>query len=176
MVGAVFLLVLLGLLIAARALSGGTGAGGARPVADIQCDQQEQLATHYHAHLDIIYKGQPVPVPGQIGISSSAHCLYWLHTHDDSGVIHIEAPKSDANRKFTLGDFFQIWHQPLSPTQVATLKVGSGEQVKVWVDGQPYSGDPTTVVLKSHEQVVIEIGPPFTEPPPTFNWPPDLPQ
>jgi hypothetical protein len=38
------------------------------------------------------------------------------------------------------------------------------------VDGKPYTGDPAKVVLKSHSDVVVEIGPPFTDPPPAFDW------
>ena len=31
-------------------------------------------------------------VPADIGIPQSANCLYWVHTHDNSGIIHIESP------------------------------------------------------------------------------------
>jgi hypothetical protein len=167
-----------------RVASGGGSSGpNTQPVANIKCQAGEQVAVHYHAHLTILYKGTPVTVPHGIGIPgaqldpnsqtpyvATGTCFYWLHTHDDSGVIHIEAPQSDANRQFTLGNFFAIWGQPLSTGKVATLKVGKGEQMKVWVDGKPYSGDPSRVVLKAHQQVVIEIGPPFTDPPPGYTF------
>jgi len=102
-----------------------------------------------------------------VGITST--CLYWMHTHQSSGIVHIEAPRESASRQFTLGDFFQVWGQPLSNRQVATFKLGSGDQLKMWVDGQPYTGDPRKIVLKSHTQVVLEIGPQFVDPP-TFDW------
>jgi len=35
-----------------------------------------------------------------------AKCIYWLHTHDDSGLIHMESP---INQSFTLRQFFKIW-------------------------------------------------------------------
>jgi hypothetical protein len=139
-------------------------------IANIRCDTGEQLAVHYHAHLEIRHQGTPATVPAQIGIPNGGSCFYWMHTHDTSGIIHIEAPRESASRQFTLGEFFQVWGQPLSSKQVATLNVGSGEQVKAWVNGQPYTGDPSKIVLKSHEQLVIEIGPPFTDPPPTYTW------
>jgi hypothetical protein len=149
--------------------SSSSGPSG-ETVANIPCNTNEQLAVHYHAHLDILYHNQQVKLPANVGIQST--CLYWTHTHDDTGVIHIEAPKSSATRKFKLGEFFKVWGQPLSTKQVATINVASGEQVKCWVNGQPYSGDPANVTLASHEQIVIEIGPPFTDPPPTFAWDP----
>ena len=167
----------IGLLIWYRVQTG-SGASSAlnagKPVANIQCQNGEQLAVHYHAHVDIIWKNQPVSIPANTGIPPGGNCLYWLHTHDDSGVIHIEAPQGDGNRQFTLGNFFQIWGQPLSRKQVATIPVGSGDQLKVWVNGIPYTGDPSKIVLKEKEQIVLEIGPPFSEPPPTFTWPANL--
>ena len=34
-----------------------------QPVAAVKCETGEQLATHFHTHLTILYKGQPVNVP-----------------------------------------------------------------------------------------------------------------
>lgn len=144
------------------------------PVAGVSCQAGEQLAVHYHAHLTIIYDGTSANVPAQIGIKSK--CLYWLHTHDTTGVIHIEAPKSAAGRQFTLGDFFAVWQQPLGPRRVATLSVPSGQSLKVWVDGRSYTRALSGIVLNSHTDVVLEIGPPFVEPPPQFTWPASLPK
>lgn len=148
---------------------GGSGVNG-QPVANIRCDSGEQLAVHYHAHITILYKGQPVYIPGQVGIIGS-QCFYWMHTHSTSGIVHIEAPKDSSSRQFTVGDFFQVWDQPLTSKKVTTFTVGKGESVKAWVDGKPYDGDPRKIVLKSHTNVVIEVGPPFQDtPPPPFDW------
>jgi hypothetical protein len=163
-VGGVFLVVFIVLVVLYRINA--TPLSG-QPVANIRCDSSEQLAVHYHAHIDVIYKGQPAAIPAQIGINST--CFYWMHTHQTSGIVHIEAPKDSASRGFTLGDFFAVWHQPLNSKQVATFKLGKGDQVKVWVDGKPYTGDPSKVVMKSHTQVVVEIGPEFGDPP-AFDW------
>ena len=48
---------------------------------------------------------QLYPIPANVGIIPEK-CIYWLHTHDNSGLIHIESP---IKRNFTLGDFLQIW-------------------------------------------------------------------
>src|SRR5205085_2307606 len=77
-----------------------------QPVDGVYCDQGEQSAFHIHAHLTIYVNGQPVPVAQGVGIPTDNSCLYWLHTHDTTGVVHIEAP---ANHSFTLGQFFDIW-------------------------------------------------------------------
>ena len=167
-VGGIFTVAFVVLLVLYYIASrGGSGVNG-QPVANIKCDSGEQLAVHYHAHVTILYQGAPVNIPANTGIQSG--CFYWMHTHTTTGIIHIEAPKDSAARGFTLGDFFAVWNQPLSSKQVATFKVGSGDELKVWVDGKPYTGNVRNIVLKSHTQVVVEIGPPFTDPPPTYDW------
>src|SRR5690242_9910791 len=57
----------------------------------IECDAVEYGTFHVHAHLDVFVNGQPYIVPSQVGIIDGT-CLYWLHTHNTSGIIHIEAP------------------------------------------------------------------------------------
>jgi hypothetical protein len=139
-----------------------------KKVGAVQCNPGEQLQTHYHAHLAIIQDGQDRPIPGQIGITDS--CLYWLHTHDTSGVIHIEAPADQTNHTFTLGDFFDVWGQPLDSTHVATFTLTSDEKLVAYVDGQLYTGDPASIPLKSHTTIVLEIQPPAVVPPPSYTW------
>ena len=141
---------------------------GTKKVGYVQCNPGEQLQTHYHAHLTIIQDGQERSLPPQIGITGT--CLYWLHTHDSSGIIHIEAPADQKNHTFTLGDFFDVWGQPLDATHVATLTVGSDQTLVAYVDGSIYTGDPRSIPLKSHTQVVLEIQPPAVNPPPAYTW------
>lgn len=146
---------------------GDTATGGQGQTVDgVRCDRGEQLAFHVHAHLFILKDGNRQPVSAGIGIPGSplARCFYWLHTHDRTGAIHIEAP---AQSSFTLGQFFDIWGQTLSSTRVARIDVSSG-QFTVFVDGRPFTGDPRDVPLKPHTQVVIEIGKQVA--PPTFDF------
>jgi hypothetical protein len=135
------------------------------PVDGIPCTS-EMLIYHVHAHLDIEYLGRPITVPAYVGIRDNT-CLYWLHTHDASGVIHIEAPHKVAK---TLGNFFDIWGQPLSRQRVATKPVPAGKSMKVWVNGKLFTGDPRSIVLTAHERITIDIGPPFPGPQP-FTFP-----
>jgi hypothetical protein len=156
----------------AAALTASAQAGGVAsltgPVDGIPCELTERLLYHVHAHLAIIANGQPVAVPANIGIPG--RCIYWLHTHDTTGVIHIEAP---APRAFDLGTFFDIWRQPLTASQVLDFTADAGHSLQFFVDGQPYSGDPRQIQLGAHTLVTIEYGPPFAAPPP-FTFPPGL--
>lgn len=170
-VAAAALVVVIGLLVWYKL---GTKPGPGAPIDNIQCASGEQTANLYHAHLTILYQETPVPIPANIGVQSS--CLYWIHTQDESGILAVGLPKGQEKTPITLGQFFQVWGQPLSSQKVATLDVGSGQQVRVWVNGTRYHGDPNSIVLSSHKDITIEIGPPFQDPPPAYSWQPTDPK
>lgn len=141
------------------------------PVDNIYCDQLEQTAYHVHAHLSIYIDGKPVPVAQGVGIATdqqrqNVSCYYWLHTHDSSGVVHIEAP---AGRSFTLGNFFDIWggqFQQLGyPSQ---LDLSSGWQA--YVNGKPYNGDFHKIQLNAHTLITLAYNSPNAKPDTTYNW------
>jgi len=109
------------------AAASATEAGGS-PVGAIECSSSEQTLFHIHARLTVFVNGAARLVPLGIGIPraqaestsagpfvGSGSCFYWLHTHAADGIIHIESP---IHRLYTLGNFFDIWGQPLSSTQV----------------------------------------------------------
>lgn len=153
----------------AYALAGGT-------VGNVSCSSTEQLAYHRHVHLAIFVHGQPRSVPPGVGMEPpvqtqdtrqgkfavTAKCFYWLHTHAQDGVIHIESP---VDITFTLGSFFALWHQSLSSNQIGPY---SGSVVAT-VDGARWSGDPSTIPLKQHAQIVLNLGRPVVKPPP-ISW------
>jgi hypothetical protein len=128
----------------------------------------EQLAYHVHAHLAIYADGQPVAVPGNIGIERT--CISWLHTHDDSGVLHIEAP---AARTYNLGAFFHVWGQPLDATHLLDRTADGQHEVQAFVNGQRFAGAPEAIPLNPYAVIVLEYGPPFV-PPPAYTFPSGL--
>src|SRR5919197_3717658 len=108
-------------------------------VDGIQCNPMEHVAFHIHTHLDIFINGKSFTVPSQIGIKSDERCLYWLHTHDDSGIIHVETPEK---RDFTLGQFFDIWNEKFSNSQIFnyTTTSSGGDTLSVYINGHKISG------------------------------------
>jgi hypothetical protein len=140
------------------------GATG-RPVDGITADDAEQLAFHIHAHLQIYVDGRLRAVPAGIGVVpplqvertaegpfvSGGAGIYWLHTHDGSGVVHIESP---VVRTFTLGELFDLWGQPLGPDQVGPAR----GPVTALVDGRTAGGDPRAVPLTAHAVVQLDVG------------------
>ena len=135
---------------------------GGLPIDGIHCDRQEGAAEHIHAHLSLYDRGRAVALPANVGIPMSAQCLYWLHTHSDDGVIHIESP---VRRTFTLGEFFDIWGPELSATRAGPVVAPQRRRLVIVVNGKPWSGDPRAIVLHDHESIVIQNGPPFAHPP-----------
>ena len=152
----------------AVAIAGCTQSGTPTPAptSTVPCGPSEVFVRHEHAHLTIVIRGQLRSVPAFIGITATQIC--WLHTHDTSGIIHIEAGD---NRTLTLGDFFAVWRQPLSQTVLDGERAGAGETTQATVNQQAYAGSPETIVLRDHEDIVLQLGPPFLGLQP-YVWPP----
>lgn len=143
--------------------SASTAASG-ETVGGIQCNSMEQSVFHIHAHLAIYIDGALRPVPGGIGVVTpidqpsaagdfygASKCYYWLHTHAQDGIIHIESP---IHTTFTLGQFFAIWRQSLSTDQVGATH---GALV-AYVNGQRYTGDPASIPLTAHADIQLDVG------------------
>ena len=146
------------------------------PVDGIQCGGMEYATLHIHPHLALFIKGKQVQIPQGIGFGLSgqagpqAGCLYWIHTHDASGIIHIEAPQIEApaGGPYTLGMLFDIWGQPLTDDGIA----GAKGPVTAYVNGTPYTGDLRAIPLLSHQLITLEVGQPVV-PPPAYTFPPN---
>lgn len=120
---------------------------------------------HIHQHLDIFVNGKHEPVPQGIGIYGNQF-LTELHTHDSSGIIHVESPVA---KHFDLGQFFGAWGVRLTPDCVG----GYCRQVTPWtmyVNGEAYQGDPAALVLREHQEIVFVIGTPPKKIPSSYKF------
>jgi len=143
-----------------------TKAGGlGQDVDGIPCQTAEAAQLHVHSELSLFVHGTQVQIPAFIGMAPTAAggCLYWLHTHDASGIIHVEAgsPSAPNGGPYTLGMFFDIWGEPLSSNQVGPFT----GPVTAYVNLQPYDGDPRNIPLRSHQLITLEVGKPVVPPP-----------
>lgn len=156
-------------------LAPATTTAGGEPVDGVACQPTEQVVYHVHTHLSVFVDGILRPIPPGIGIVlpvpeqtvdgafyAATTCYYWLHVHAQDGVIHIESPSMTA---YTLGQFFAIWGQPLSATQVGPAT----GRLTVFVDGRLHRGDPAGIGLGSHEDIQVDVGKPVV-PPERVNW------
>lgn len=113
---------------------------------------------HIHQHLDIYVSGKKVTVPALIGIDQTAQFLTQLHTHDTTGILHVESP---TKRSFRLGEFFGEWGVRLTADCISTY-CGN---LNWWVNGVKMTGNPSQLVLQAHQEIVIASGkPPFPIP------------
>ena len=148
-----------------------TAQGGRGQTVDgIGCGAQEYATFHVHTHLALFDNGKQMQVPSFIGFAPNlaGGCLYWLHTHDSSGIIHIEAPDINPPQggPYTLGMFFDVWGQSLHRNNVA----GFVGPVTAYVNGTKYDGDLHSIPLRAHQQIVLEVGSPVV-PPPNYVFP-----
>ena len=113
---------------------------------------------HAHALLSVFVRGEQVPVPSEIGIDRAGGIISPVHTHDDTGVIHLEA---DDPYPFTLEQVFAIWGQPMSASELGPERTDTGEQVQVYVNGRPGAPD---VRITDRDNIVVALGEPNSFP------------
>lgn len=109
---------------------------------------------HVHQLMHIYNDGILVPVAANIGIDESQHVETALHTHDQTGVMHME---SDKPFTATLGNFFDVWGVALGPDRVGGLVATKDKPLRVFVNGKQIS-DPAAHVLKKNDNIVIAYG------------------
>jgi hypothetical protein len=140
-------------------------------VDGIACGPTEQVVFHIHAHLTIFASGDARVVPFGIGIAppleveqtqaglyaAGGRCFSFLHTHAADGIIHIESP---IQHVYTLGDFFDVWEQPLTRNRVGS----AAGPVTSFFNGRRYSGDPRAIPLLAHAQIQLDVGRPIVAP------------
>jgi hypothetical protein len=133
---------------------------------------EEGSALHIHQHLDIFIHGKAVAVPAAIGFNAVERFISPIHTHDANGVIHIESPTV---HPFTLGQFLDVWGVRLSSNCIGAYCANQQDLLKTYINGQPISGDPRSIVLAEHQVIVVTFGSPAEEPkaiPAQFQFPP----
>jgi hypothetical protein len=124
---------------------------------------RQGTALHVHQHVDVFVNGKRVIVPAGIGIGDGF--ISPLHTHDASGVIHVESPTV---RSFSLAEFFAVWGVRLTKTCLAD-ECGAGE-LHLFVNGKP-AADPNRIVLTQHLELAVAFGPPPKPIPSSYRFP-----
>ena len=135
---------------------------GTAAVDGVGCARNENY--HVHALLSVYRNGQRLAIPDSIGRGSG--CSYEMHTHDGSGVIHIE---TDVPKTFTLGQFLSLWGQSISAAGILGLAGPAQYYVIENEKITPLTTDPAAVVLAGRKEIVIVTGtPPKTLP--RYDW------
>jgi len=122
---------------------------------------REGTALHIHAHLDVFVHGRRVAVPAGIGIGPDF--ISPLHTHDASGVVHVESPEV---RTFTLGEVFGVWGVRLTRGCLGGYCASGADRLRVYIGGRELTGDPRLLHLAPHAEIVVVFGTPRQVPRP----------
>jgi hypothetical protein len=149
--------------------------------AGLAPESSEYLTTHHHAHLDLFVDGVHQVIPAGIGIAiglpgvrdeltpdGTAHsyfvslcaqpCLSPLHTHDPSGIIHEESRTAN-HPPYSLGQFFIEFGLRLDANCVGDY-CKPNAPIHIYLNGTPFTGNPSTIALENHLEVAIVIGRP----------------
>jgi hypothetical protein len=131
-------------------------------------------ASRFGIHLELFVDGWVVLVPSGIGIRRpwvgtvpyvrSGACEQPIVTREPTGVVEV------SGKGHTLGDLFDIWGQPLGPDGFARYRGA----VTAHVDGHLWDGDPRTIPLGRHAQIVLQVGRPRIRPHLTYGFPSGL--
>ncbi|HLI96011.1 MAG TPA: hypothetical protein VKT72_07975 [Candidatus Baltobacteraceae bacterium] len=176
----------------ARAGGGGQGPTG-NVIDGVPCNTTMPNTYHVHAFVGVYVNGKELAVPDAIGMDHAlgdmydkysgwyneeiyATCFYHIHTHDASGLVHMETSQNAPITKplFNLGQFFDLWGINVTASQfgpysgtvtvytslnsatvpchtTAQCEVGAN-QYRLWTES------PRVMPLYSHEAIWIEVG------------------
>lgn len=128
----------------------------------IECIESHQIAAlHIHPVIKIFIDGEPVPIPADVGIEEG--CMREVHTHDDTGTIHVES--ADVKKEFPLAAFFFVWGKPFNRNQILDKIIDQNRIILMTVNGKPsleYEG----LLLEAGQEIVIQYTSIVNEPPP----------
>jgi len=111
-------------------------------------------ALHHHVQLYVYVDGQPLEVPANLGLSDLAASP--LHTHDPSGLVHVES--ADLSFQPVLGQLMDVWGPYMTATCLGADCNAGDRQLRVFVNGEEYTGDPTLLPLTDMLVVVVTFG------------------
>jgi hypothetical protein len=100
------------------------------------------LAQHIHPILEVYLDGQKQIISANIGVVKD--CMAEVHTHDDTGKIHIET--ADAEKQFNLKQFFDLWGQ---------LLVRDDYDLEVLADDLSVA-DPASLILRDNQKITVK--------------------
>ena len=103
----------------------------------------------------IFINGLQQTIPTDIGIDTGAGTIQSIHTHDDTGVVHLESSQS---RTFTLGEFFGVWGVRFTPSCVGGYCNDGQNQIRVYVNGEEQTGTASDIPLDDQSVIVVTFG------------------
>lgn len=125
---------------------------------------RRQLGRRYGVHVEVFGADRVVIVPAGIGTRppirmssgriSSAGCYGSLVTLEPTGLVLVRSGAT-----LSLSDVFRAWGEPVSRRRVGSFTAPKGSEIAVFVGGQRWHGEPGSVPLVRHAEIVVEAGP-----------------
>jgi len=117
-------------------VGGGIGAIGryiAKQPPTPASDIISREGVHWHPELSIYIKGKRQEIPANLGIGVTHQPI---HTHDTTGVLHLEIQGLVTKDAIKLGQFFKIWGKLFNSDCILDSCNGPGGKVKMLVNGR----------------------------------------
>ncbi len=121
---------------------------------------QSDVVYHVHTMLRVYVNGKQIAVPSQIGIDPQGQYIAPLHTHDTSGIIHLEANQV---YPFTLGQVFTIWGVKFTDNQIGSYVSNGTSTLAAYANGKRIQ-DPVNYKMQPHDLIVVGYGTPGSFP------------
>ncbi|MCH2268027.1 hypothetical protein [Candidatus Thalassarchaeum betae] len=121
-------------------------------IVDVCLAGHNELVSHEHATLRIFLDGSEVAIAAEIGIDdASCDGLRGIHTHDGTGKLHIETPRT---MEAPVGAFFDIWGETFNENQILNSVADEDSEVVMYVNGE-LNDEYGSYAMKNND--VIEI-------------------
>jgi hypothetical protein len=144
--------------------------GAGHPIHELRCGQNGKT---FRVHIELFANRRAVVMPAGIGVAKPFRttlgtvlpegCSYPLRTLTPTGVV-----EAADGMRLTVGDLFRVWGEPLAVRQLGSFT--SSTPVRAYVAGRLVRGVPSSIALRSSEQIVLEIGG-YVAPHPSFLFP-----
>lgn len=108
--------------------------------------------THTHAQLTIFQDGKKITIPENVG--NTKECMHPLHTHDTTGLIHMEYPFPFP---FFLGDFFDVMGVSFNNSRLGAYRTFDGYKITVFKNGKQVYGFYRWILLSDLDNIEIHI-------------------
>jgi hypothetical protein len=132
-----------------------------RPVGALRCERSE--VRRFGVHLELFAHGRVVVVPAGIAVAPpwravrphvlDGACSYPARTRTPIGVIEIAS-----GSRISLGEFFDLWGQPLGRHRLAGFRTTAFAHVRAYVGGVEWRGPLRAIPLRRHAAIALELG------------------
>jgi hypothetical protein len=143
-----------------------------RSVGSLRCDRSD--TGRFGVHLELFARGRVVVVPAGIAVAPpwrsvrphvlEGACSYAARTRTSIGVIEVAS-----GSRITLGEFFDLWGQPLAPRRLVGFRTMPRQPVRAYVDGVKWRGALRSIRLRRHSAIALELGR-YVPPHPSFRF------